>query len=61
MTWSGGMGKGREVQLGGDICVVTADLLEQEMATHSNILAQEILWTISALWATFHGVTKGWT
>ena len=39
MTWSGGMGKGREVQLGGDICVVTADLLEQEMATHSSILA----------------------
>ena len=39
MTWRGGMGKGREVQLGGDICVITADLLEKEMATHSSILA----------------------
>ena len=33
------MGKGREVQLGGDICVITADLLEKEMVTHSSILA----------------------
>jgi len=31
MTWRGGMGKEREVQLGGDICVITADLLEKEM------------------------------
>ena len=26
-----GMGKGREAQLGGDICVIMADLLEKEM------------------------------
>ena len=32
------MGKGRAAQLGGDICVIMADLLEQEMATHSSIL-----------------------
>ena len=32
--------------------------LEKEMATHSSILAWEILWTEGAWWATIHGVTK---
>ena len=33
------------------------DPLEDEMATHSSILAWEIPWTEE----TVHGVTKGWT
>ena len=32
--------------------------LEQEMATHSNILAWKISWTQGAWWATVRGVTK---
>ena len=32
--------------------------LEKETATHSSILAWEILWTEGAWWATVHGVTK---
>ena len=31
---------------------------EEEMATHSSILAWEIPWTEGALQATVHGVTK---
>ena len=36
------------------------DPLEEEVATHSSILAGEISWT-GAWWATFHGVTKSQT
>ena len=35
-----------------------AEALEEGMATHSSILAWEILWTRGAWWATVHGVTK---
>ena len=35
------------------------DPLEEEMATHSSILAWRILWTAS--WATVHGVAKSRT
>ena len=35
------------------------DPLEEEMVTHSSILAWEIPKT-GAWWATVHGVTKGW-
>ena len=37
------------------------DLLEQEMANHSNILAWEIPGQRSLVWATVHGITKNWT
>ena len=37
------------------------DLLEQEMATHSSILAREIPGQRSLVWATVHGITKNWT
>ena len=33
--------------------------LEEEMATHSNILAWEIPWTEEPGWAAVHGVTRG--
>ena len=41
------------------------DPLEEEMATHSSILAWEISWTEVGWtevdwWATVHGVTKSW-
>ena len=36
------------------------DLMEEEMATHSSILAWKIPWTES-LAGTVHGVTKSWT
>ena len=38
-----------------------ADLLEEGMATHSNILAWRILMDEGAWWATVHGVTKSQT
>ena len=31
---------------------------EEEMATHSSILAWDIPWTEGAWWTTVHGVTK---
>ena len=34
------------------------DPLQKEMATHSSILACQILWTRGAWLATAHGVTK---
>ena len=34
------------------------DSLEEEMATHSNILAWEIPWTEKPGGATVHGITK---
>ena len=34
------------------------DPLEEEMATHSRILAWEIAWTEESGWAAVHGVTK---
>ena len=37
------------------------DLLEEEMATHSSILAWRIPTDRGAWWATVHGVTKSWT
>ena len=37
------------------------DPLEQEMATHSSILAWEIPWTERAQRAMVLGVTKSWT
>ena len=37
---------------------VTKIPLEQEMATHSTILAWEIPWTEELSWATVHGVAK---
>ena len=37
------------------------DPLEEDMATHSSILAWEIPWTEDLGWATIHGVTKSWT
>ena len=37
------------------------DLLEKEMATHSSILAWEILWTREDWQATVHGITKSRT
>ena len=37
------------------------DLLEEEMATHSSILAWEIPWTEDPGWLTVHGVAKSWT
>ena len=37
------------------------DPLEEEMATHSSILAGRILWDREARWATVHGVAKSWT
>ena len=37
------------------------DPLEEEMATHSSILAGRILWDREAWWATVHGVAKSWT
>ena len=40
-----GVGGGREVQEGGDIHILMADLiLEKEMATHSSTLAWRIPW-----------------
>ena len=36
------------------------DPLEEEMATHSSILAWEIPWAEGAWKATVHGVTKSW-
>ena len=36
------------------------DPLEEEIATHSSILAWKIPWT-GAWWAIVHGVTKSWT
>ena len=35
------------------------DPLEEEMATHSSILAWRIPWTEGVWWAMIHGVTKG--
>ena len=35
------------------------DYLEEEMATHSSILAWRISMDRGAWWATVHGVTKG--
>ena len=35
--------------------------LEEEMATHSSILAWEIPWTKRAWWAAVHAVTKSQT
>ena len=37
------------------------DPLEEEMATHSNILAWRIPKDRGAWWAAVHGVTKSWT
>ena len=37
------------------------DLLEEEMATHSSILAWETPWTEDPGWLTVHGVAKSWT
>ena len=37
------------------------DLLEQEMATPSGILAWKIPWTEEPGWATVHGIAKSWT
>ena len=37
------------------------DPLEEEMATHSSILAMENSTDRGAWWATVHGVTKSWT
>ena len=37
------------------------DFLEEEMATHSSVLAWDISWTEEAGGATVHGVTKRWT
>ena len=34
------------------------DPLEKDMATHSNILAWRIPWTVELLWAAVYGVTK---
>ena len=35
--------------------------LEEEMATHSSILAWKIPWTEETGWARVHGVAKNWT
>ena len=35
--------------------------LEEEMATHSSILAWRILWTEITWWVMVHGVTKSHT
>ena len=37
------------------------DPLEKELATHSSVLAWEIIWTRGLWWATVHGVTKSQT
>ena len=37
------------------------DALEEEMATHSSILARRIQWTEEPGRATVHRVTKSWT
>ena len=37
------------------------DPLEEEMATHSRMLAWEIPWTEGAWWATVHRAAKIWT
>ena len=37
------------------------DPLEEEMATHSSILAWRIPMDREAWWATVYGVAKGWT
>ena len=37
------------------------DPLEEEMSTHSSILAWRIPWTEDPWWATVHGVSKSWT
>ena len=37
------------------------DPQEEEMASHSSILAWEIPWTEGAWWATVHGVLKSHT
>ena len=37
------------------------DLLEQEMTTHSSVLAWEIQWTEECGEHTVHGVAKSWT
>ena len=37
------------------------DLLEQEMTTHSSVLAWEIQWTEECGEPTVHGVAKSWT
>ena len=37
------------------------DPLEEEMATHSSILAWKIPWTEEPGWATVHGIAKSWT
>ena len=37
------------------------DPLEEGIATNSSILAWRILMDVGALWATVHGVAKGWT
>ena len=40
--------------------LIWEDLLEKEMATHSNILALEIPWTEQPGWATAPGVERSW-
>ena len=37
------------------------DPLEEEMTTHSSVLAWRIPWTEEPGGATVHGVTKSWT
>ena len=37
------------------------DALEEEMATHSSILAWKIRMDRGAWWATIHGIAKSWT
>ena len=37
------------------------DALEEEMATHSSILAWILPWAEDPWQATVHGVTKSWT
>ena len=41
--------------------LVQKDPLEKEMATHSSILAWEILMDRGVWWATIHGVSKNRT
>ena len=37
------------------------DLLEEGIATHSNILAWKMPMDRGALWSTVHGAAKSWT
>ena len=45
----------------GSRSLVWEDFLEEEMATHSSILAWKIPWTEEPGGATVHGVAKSWT